>query len=108
MSFPQEALKLESGSTVMTRCLTCNGLLTREEVVCGGCGTQVTSDKKAPGMGETLSKAVNILFYASLVMTAASLFLPNTPPISHCIVITAVLLFMKRSADQMVDKTAKK
>lgn len=92
----------------MTRCLTCNSLLTREETVCVGCGSPVNSTAKAPGIAETLAKAVNVLFYLSLVLTAASIFLPNTPPVSRCIIITAVLMFMKRSADQMVDKPNKK
>ena len=92
----------------MTRCLTCNGLLTREETICSGCGSPANRDTKAPGIADILAKAVNTLFYISLVLTVASLFLPNTPPLSRCIIITAVLLFMKRSADQMVDKPARK
>jgi len=91
----------------MTRCMTCNNLLTRDENVCTACGTSVREEAAAPGVGEVLAKAIDTLFYLSLALTLASIFLPNTPPVSRCAIISAVLMFIKRSAGQMVEKPKK-
>jgi hypothetical protein len=92
----------------MTRCLTCNSLLTKEETVCMGCGTQIHNANPSPGIAETLSKAINILFWISGITTIACLFIPDTPPVSRPIIVTVALGLIKRSADAMVEKTSEK
>ena len=91
----------------MTRCLTCNSLLTKEETVCIGCGTKVHEEESAPGIAETLSKAIDMLFWVSGVTTVACLFVPGTPPVSRPLIVTVVLGLIKRSAEGMVEKASK-
>jgi hypothetical protein len=91
----------------MTRCLSCNGILTSREKSCYGCGT--VADVPKADMGKRIANIVNVLFIGSLVLTVASFisyFSEHTPPFSACLATSVVLLFVKRSADQFTSKEA--
>ncbi len=44
---------------------------------------------------------IKLAFFASIGLTIASLFLDFTPSFVKCIACTVILLFVKKSADQM-------
>ena len=86
----------------MTRCIHCNSLLTRRETACLECGaTVVVTTSRWP---HVLLKVVTILFFLSLGATIASLFINiGASPIKG-LLVTAALLFLKRSAADYASK----
>ncbi len=83
----------------MLRCQSCNGILTKAETVCYTCGEKTGAAEKTKGAG--FSTVASIVFYISLGLTGLSIFTNFAPPLSVCIPITLVLLFVKSSADQL-------
>lgn len=55
-------------------------------------------------MAERFVLFSKIVFILSAVMTVASLIFSATPPFSKCLVATIVLLFVKSSAEQMLER----
>ena len=90
----------------MERCLDCNSLLTREEIVCLECGTKVGGDDL--GAASFVSGVVSILFYLSLLAMIASPFVEKLPSFMFCLLITGALLFMMRTAKDSVQKLRKR
>ncbi len=87
----------------MTRCMGCNALLTRGEDVCMECGQPaVVRLAKWP---RVLVNVVTALFYCSLGMTLASFFLPLGMGVMKGLLLTAALLFLRRSAQDFLGKT---
>lgn len=88
----------------MTRCLSCNSLLTPGETVCGDCGTPLVVEKAR--LPVLLSRAASIVFYMSLGMLIASFFIPLGPGFMKGLLLTVAMLFLKRSAQDWADKSA--
>jgi len=88
----------------MTRCLACNGILKAGESTCYACGDEVPKAVAANPWNKKFSFFINCFFVASLLLTVASFFTDRTPPFSICIAVSVILLFVKRSADQLREK----
>jgi len=89
----------------MNRCRECHAVMTKTETVCIGCGSALevaTGKDKMTGGFRTI---INILFFASAGLTVLSLFVDATPPFSKCLVCTLVLLVVRSSAGQMIERT---
>jgi hypothetical protein len=86
---------------IMLRCLSCNGILAKNEKTCYSCG-EVSPEhvKKKKGKGKGLSTVVTIAFFASLALTGLALFSNFGPPLVLSVALTLVLLFVKSSSDQ--------
>jgi hypothetical protein len=88
----------------MNRCRECHAVMTKTETVCLGCGSQLEVSTKMDSVTGGFRSVINVLFIASAIMTVASLFFDATPPFSKCLVSTLVLLVVKSSAGQMVER----
>jgi hypothetical protein len=90
----------------MERCMDCNSMLAKEEIVCMECGTKVGRDKPdAADFGVTL---ITMLFYASIVAVVISPFMSRGPGFMFCLLISFALLFMMRTAKDGVEKVRKR
>ena len=85
-----------------SRCLNCNGILTKTDKICYSCGdkvpkwvTSVPRTKKSGGF----SIVSNIVFFASLGLTAYSLVAENRPPLNVSLAASGVLLAVKLIVD---------
>ncbi|HLG95108.1 MAG TPA: hypothetical protein VKX49_02220 [Bryobacteraceae bacterium] len=85
----------------MLRCTSCNGILTKTEKVCYSCGSAIEQNAEEKTKGGGFNTVVSIVFYMSLGLTGLSMFTNFAPPLSVCIPITVVLMFVKSSADQL-------
>lgn len=85
----------------MLRCSSCNGILTKAEKVCYSCGSAIEQNAEQKAKGGGFNIVVAAVFYMSLGLTLLSLFTNYAPPLSVCIPITLVLMFVKSSADQL-------
>ena len=87
----------------MLRCLSCNGILAKNETVCYSCGEASPEHlkQKNKGQGKGFSTVVSIAFFASLGFTGLSLLTSFGPPLSLSIAISVVLLFVRSSANQL-------
>jgi hypothetical protein len=90
----------------MERCLDCNSLLTREEIVCVECGTKVGGE--AAGVASYGATLISLLFYASLAALVTSPFLDKGPSFMFCLFITFALLFIMRTAKDSAEKLRKR
>ena len=90
----------------MERCLDCNSLLTKQEIVCIECGTKVGGDDL--GAASFVSGVVSLLFYMSFLAMIASPFVDKLPSFIFCLLITGALLFMMRTAKDSVQKIRKR
>ena len=89
----------------MTRCRDCNSSLKPDEKECWSCGAAVVQKESARSIfGTRFASLITILFFASAVLTVASLFIDATPPFWKCLITTVVLLFVRSSAGQMLEK----
>ena len=83
----------------MQRCTSCNGILTKSETVCYSCGEKTGAGEKPKGGG--FDTVASIVFYISLGLTVLSIFSNYAPPLSVCVPVTIILLFVKSSASQL-------
>jgi hypothetical protein len=89
----------------MERCMDCNSLLTKEEVVCVECGTKVGGEERnVASFGATL---ISLCFYASIAALVTSPFLDKGPSFMFCLFITFALLFIMRTAKDSAEKLRK-
>jgi hypothetical protein len=93
-------------AAMMDKCLECNSTLAKGEMACFTCGSAVRDQKKeGTSFAERFAFLVKAMFILSLVMLASSLLpLPFTPPFTKSLIATLVLLFVKSSADQMLER----
>lgn len=89
----------------MIRCLDCNASLKKDETACFTCGTPVKRQDPRSSYGARFATFIKFAFIGSCVLTVASLFFEATPSFAKCITTTLILLCVKSSADQMLDKT---
>lgn len=85
----------------MLRCTSCNGILTKTEKTCYSCGAAIEQNAEQKSKAGGFNLVVSVVFYISLGLTALSLFTNYAPPLSVCIPISLVLMFVKSSADQL-------
>jgi hypothetical protein len=88
----------------MNRCVQCNATMTKTETVCLGCGSELEVTTGTDRWGGRFRVTVKILFFASAILTIASLFFDATPPFSRCAITTLVLLVVMSSANQMTER----
>jgi len=88
----------------MTRCLDCNSTLKKEETVCFTCGATVKVVTPKTIFGERFATFLKYAFFGSSALTVASLFFSATPSFAKCLTTTLVLLFVRSSADQMLER----
>jgi hypothetical protein len=88
----------------MNRCRQCNATMTKTETVCIGCGSGLEVTTGTDQVGSAFRVILKILLAISAIITVASLFFDATPPFSKCLVSTLVLLVVKSSADQMLER----
>ena len=89
----------------MDRCLDCNSTLKPEETVCFTCGSARREKNPKKSAAERGALVVKVLFVISGLFTVASLFFPATPSFTKCLATTIILMFVNRSADQMVESS---
>jgi hypothetical protein len=88
----------------MNRCRECNSVMTKEETECLACGSVLDQKSGIDHVGKGFATLLSMMFFASAAITVASLFFDATPPFSKCAVCTLVLLVVKSSAAQMLNK----
>ena len=88
----------------MNRCRECTSVMTKTETVCLACGSAADKSTTTDKMSGGFRTMLNILFISSCVLTVASLFFEFTPPFTKCAVSTLVLLIVKSSAGQMIER----
>jgi hypothetical protein len=82
--------------------MTCNGILKPGEKSCYGCGERAPKQKVGPSLRKRVDALLTVVFIGSLALTAASLvFSDHTPPFTGCLTASVVLLFVKRSSNQL-------
>jgi hypothetical protein len=90
----------------MERCMDCNSLLTRDEIVCIECGTKVGGPEK--GVADFGATLVSLLFYASVAALVVSPFIDKGPSFMLCLFVTCALLFIMRTAKDNAEKVRKR
>lgn len=88
----------------LERCLDCNATVKPDETVCWACGSMIKPKELPLGLGHHFASLINFLFIISIVFTVASMFTDFVPPFGRCITVTLVLLLVKSSAGQMMEK----
>jgi hypothetical protein len=88
----------------MDRCRECNSSVKTGETNCFNCGSLIRIQEAGAGVAGRFVLVSKIVFILSATMTVASLFFSATPPFSKCLVATIVLLFVKSSAEQMLER----
>jgi uncharacterized protein (DUF983 family) len=88
----------------MDRCRACNSSIKSSETACFSCGTEVGKKDTGAAVAARFVLLSKIVFIVSATMTVASLFFSATPPFWKCLVATIVLMFVKSSAEQMLEK----
>jgi hypothetical protein len=83
------------------RCLNCNGILTKTDKICYCCGDKVpkwvrssaTPLRRTPKRRRSFLS--NMVFLASLALTAYTLLATNKPPLKLSLAASGVLLLVK-------------
>jgi len=101
--FPDIDVTLEPVMAI-NRCLDCNATIKDTEEICWACGSKVRSTKDPVSIHQRFSTIVNFCFIFSAVITVGSLFLDVMPPFGRCLTVTVVLLLVKSSAAQMMER----
>jgi hypothetical protein len=85
--------------------MSCNGILRKGETVCFTCGDGAPKQRNRKPFAQRFSLLITLIFLASLALTVASfVFTDRTPPFTACLAASVILLFVKRSADQVAGK----
>jgi hypothetical protein len=89
----------------MPRCASCNGVVTKHDVVCYGCGDPIPRVKR-PWQPKRISKISNIAFFASLGLTAFCFLLPGRMSLTVSIALSSLLLIVRMIADRAANKNS--
>src|ERR1700733_5856714 len=89
---------------LVPRCVTCDGTLTKTELKCLMCGTEVHEDKNQATIQQRICFGLKVALIFAALLTVASLFLDFTPSFAKCSVATLILGLAKSSAEQMVER----
>ena len=89
----------------MEKCRDCNSTLKAGELTCYNCGASVVV-KDAPQVIflKRFVSFLNVAFWASALMTVGGLFVDFFPPFIRCLLLTFILLIIRSSAVQMLEK----
>jgi len=83
-----------------SRCLNCNGILARTDKICYSCGDKVPKwVSTVPKVRSKSSIVSNVVFFASISLTAYSFLAENKPPIELSLAASGTLLAVKLLAD---------
>jgi hypothetical protein len=86
-----------------SRCLNCNGILTKTDRICYSCGDKVpkwvSSVPRRKQSSKGFSIVSNIVFFASLGLTGFSLVAEHKPPIEVSLAASGFLLAVKLIVD---------
>jgi hypothetical protein len=85
-----------------SRCLNCNGILTKTDRICYSCGDKVPKwVSSVPGLKKSRGSSVvsNIIFFASLGLTAYAFLAENKPPLELSLAASGALLGVKLIVD---------
>ena len=88
----------------MEHCRDCNATLRKDEEVCYGCGAATRPKVAGSAFRQKFSSFLTFALIGSGLLTAGSLFFEHTPPFMTCVMVTFVLLMVKSSANQMLEK----
>jgi predicted amidophosphoribosyltransferase len=85
-----------------SRCLNCNGILTKTDRVCYSCGDKVpkwvcTAPARKKSKGSSIVS--NVVFIASLSLTAFSLVAEHKPPLNVSLAASGALFAVKLIVD---------
>jgi hypothetical protein len=90
---------------MLIRCRDCNSTIKPGEPTCYCCGSAAPAgDSAKTAFGKKFAAGIQVAFLLSAAMTVASLFFEATPSFAKCLTATVVLLFVKSSAQQMIEK----
>lgn len=91
---------------MLIRCRDCNSSVKEGETRCYACGSQIKSDDGAKAaFAKKFATIIKLAFFGSAALTIASLFFEFTPSFMKCLTTTLILLFVKSSADAMLEKS---
>ena len=85
-----------------SRCLNCYGILTKTDRICYSCGDKVPKwVSSVPGLKKSRGSSVvsNIIFFASLGLTAYAFLAENKPPLELSLAASGALLGVKLIVD---------
>lgn len=85
-----------------SRCLNCNGILTRTDKTCFSCGDKVPKwVSSVPALKKSRGSSIvsNILFCASLALTAYSFVAEKKPPLEVSLAASGALFGVKLIID---------
>jgi len=86
-----------------SRCLNCNGILTKSDSECYSCGEPVPKWVRSSPAPKPQSKRQSMVswvtFCASLALTAYSFLAPHKPPLTVSLATSGVLLLVKVIVD---------
>jgi hypothetical protein len=89
----------------MEKCRACNSSIKTGELACYSCGTPVKEQETSQTIfGKRFAMFLNVAFGASALLTLVSIFVDFTPPFMRCLALTFILLLIRSSAVQMMDK----
>jgi hypothetical protein len=89
----------------MEKCRECNSTVKTGEVHCYACGALLKARETGQTVfGKRFATFLTIAFGASALLTLASIFVDFTPPFMRCLMLTFILLVIRSSAVQMMDK----
>ena len=76
----------------MARCLSCYGLITKQDLVCYGCGEKLPKRAKPVQAAQPSSPWSNLMFGASLGLSGFSMFSGHKLPLSVTLGASAIFL----------------
>jgi hypothetical protein len=86
-----------------SRCLNCNGILTRTDTICYSCGDKVPKwVSSVPGVKKKSKKksiVSTVVFFTSLGLTAYTLLAENKPPLNVSLAASGALFAVKLAVD---------
>jgi len=75
------------------------------EEQCYNCGAPVKVPESAQTLfGKRFITFLNLAFLGSAILTVVSLFVDFTPPFIRCLMLTFILLLIRSSAAQMMER----
>ena len=92
----------------LSRCRQCNATLKSDELDCYACGSEVPQvDDRKVAFARRFAAIANGLFFLFAGLSVVSLFVDFPPGLVPCLTSTFVMLFVRSSATQMLEKTTR-
>jgi len=90
----------------MDRCSSCNGVVTKQDSRCYMCGERLGRRAKRAKPDQPVSAFSNMLFMASLGLTAFSFFSPYKLPLSITVCLSALFFLLSVADRYLIRKTS--